>query len=94
MMPATGAAGFDDVGGVLLSATMELRELGVVRHDTPMRGEARTEDVRDENQVVLDADGACRIGAASDAARCAHQLGMRVAHVFPTQPSSAELVDQ
>lgn len=94
MVPPTRATGFDHVGGVFLSATVELGEFGVVRYDTPVRWEAGTEDIRDQYQVVLDADGACRLRAPSDATRRAHQLGMRVAHVFPTQPSSAKLVDQ
>ena len=94
MMPTTRTARLDDVRRILLTPPVELGELGVVGHDSTVTRKSRAEDIGDENQIVLGADRAHRLGATTHGTSRSHQLRVGITHVFPTEPAASKLVDQ
>lgn len=94
VMPATGAAGLDDIGRILLAPPMELSELTVVGNDTTMGRETRTEDIGQKDELVLGANRAHRLGASTNASGGPHQFGMGIADVFFAEATTTKLVDQ
>lgn len=73
---------------------MELRELRVVGNDLAVRRKSRSEDVRDQNEIVLGADRTDRFRSSSHTTCSAHQFGVRIADVFAPEATASKFVDQ
>ena len=82
MVPATVDARLHHVSIELVGASVELREVGLGGHAATMRGQPRTEHVRDEYEFDLFADRARDGARSTEVLRGANQLGMRVAHLI------------
>lgn len=68
MVPPTRTTRLDDVRRVFLSPPMELREFGIVGNDLAVRRKTRSEDVGDQNEIVLGADRTDRFRPSTDTA--------------------------
>ncbi len=93
MVPPTRAACLDHIRRILFASTMELSEFAIVGDHSTMSWESRSEDVRDQHQVVFGADRTHRFDASSHAARSAHQLRMGIAHILTAETTASKFVD-
>ena len=73
---------------------MELREFGIVGDDLAVRGKSWTEDICDQNEIVLGADGTDGFRAPSHSSSSTHQFWMGITNIFATEATPTEFVDQ
>ena len=94
MVPPTRTTCLDDICRVFLTPPVELRQFGVVSNDFAVRRKSRSEDVCDQNEIVLGTDRAYRFCPSSHAACRPHQFGVRIADVFAPEATASVFVDQ
>ena len=94
MVPATAGARLDDIGGEVVAAPAEGLHLRCGGHHPPEGRQARTEHVRDENDLAFLADRATDLCGGTEVGGGPDELGVGVAHLVLAQPSAPELVDE